>query len=757
MNRQFVGLCLGLAALVATSCSQDPQKLKREYVASGDKFFAEKNYAEAIVQYRNAVVRDSTFGEARFKLGNAYAESGDLRNALREYVRAADLMPKDLQAQLRAGNGLLAAGQYPEAKERALAALNLDSKNVTALVLLGNALAGMKDLDGAITQIEDAIDSDPRRSLTYANLGELEMARGNRAAAESAFKRAVEVNPQAESAHLALANYYWAASRRSEAEAELKKALDLNPKSLSANRALAVFYGLAGQQSETEHFLKTYADLSTDDGPKLILADFYLVRNDVPHAMSVLQPMLGTKTGFTPAKLRIAAVDFSSGKVSEAYQGIEEVLKRDQKNEAALIEKGRFLMVQRKPNDVVPLANAVVARNPQSVAGHYLRGVALAATGQTDDAVKSFQEVLRLRPNADAPLIELARLNLVRGDAPAAVEFLNQAIKHQPRLAIAHFLLARALLQLGKLTLAEPELTLLAKSSPTSTDVQTMLGDYYAQKQETARAIESYTRALDLQPGSLPALNGLLRQEVARHNVAAARQRVELELSKAPTNDGLLVLAGNTYVVAGDLQKAESAFRRALESNPSNIEAYSRLAVIYGSQNRLDDARKEFEELSVRQPKTAVAAATMVGTILTLQNKTEEARKQYERALALDPQMPVAANNLAWDYAETGQNLDVALALAQSAKSKLPNSASVSDTLGWIYYKKGLGGLAVASLEDAARQAPSDPSIRYRLGLAYLKTGDQKRARSSFEQALKMNSQFKEAADAKRALSTMRG
>src|SRR5207237_42233 len=114
---------------------------------------------------------------------------------------------------------------------------------------------------------------------------------------------------------------------------------------------------------------------------------------------------------------------------------------------------------------------------------------------------------------------------------------------------------------------------------------------------------------------------------------------------------------------------------------------------------------------------------TMVGTILTLQNKNDEARKQYERALALDPQMPVAANNLAWDYAENGRNLDVALSLAQIAKAKLPDSASISDTLGWIYYKKGLGGLAINSFEDAVKQAPSDASIRYRLGLAYLKTG----------------------------------
>src|SRR6266700_236354 len=140
-SRHIAVLFTVVIALVSASCARDPQKAKREYVASGDRYIAQKNYAEAIVQYRNAVARDESFGEARFKLASAYADAGDLRNALREYVRAADLLPKDVEAQLRAGNGLLLAGQYPEAKERAVAALSLEPKNVRGLVLLGNAMA----------------------------------------------------------------------------------------------------------------------------------------------------------------------------------------------------------------------------------------------------------------------------------------------------------------------------------------------------------------------------------------------------------------------------------------------------------------------------------------------------------------------------------------------------------------------------------------------------------------------------------------
>ena len=48
-----------------------------------------------------ALVRtgDARFGEARLKLAESYERTGDLRNAYREYMRAADLMPSDEQAQ----------------------------------------------------------------------------------------------------------------------------------------------------------------------------------------------------------------------------------------------------------------------------------------------------------------------------------------------------------------------------------------------------------------------------------------------------------------------------------------------------------------------------------------------------------------------------------------------------------------------------------------------------------------------------------
>ncbi len=117
--------------------------------------------------------------------------------------------------------------------------------------------------------------------------------------------------------------------------------------------------------------------------------------------------------------------------------------------------------------------------------------------------------------------------------------------------------------------------------------------------------------------------------------------------------------------------------------------------------------------------------------------------------LALNPRAAVAANNLALYQAKRG-NLESALQLAQTAKAELPDDARITDTLGWVYYQKGLATLAVTTLRQSIEQNSTTPETHYHLGLAYLKDGNQKDAKQALEQALKLNPQFSESADARR-------
>jgi tetratricopeptide (TPR) repeat protein len=106
-----------------------------------------------------------------------------------------------------------------------------------------------------------------------------------------------------------------------------------------------------------------------------------------------------------------------------------------------------------------------------------------------------------------------------------------------------------------------------------------------------------------------------------------------------------------------------------------------------------------------------------LGILYDQQGQYQQANHQYEQALKRNPKFGPAANNLAWNYAEYGGNIDVALALAQTAKEQLPSNPSISDTLGCIYYKKAVAQKSPCTCRLSRRPLLTQ-GIELRLGLS---------------------------------------
>jgi tetratricopeptide (TPR) repeat protein len=159
----------------------------------------------------------------------------------------------------------------------------------------------------------------------------------------------------------------------------------------------------------------------------------------------------------------------------------------------------------------------------------------------------------------------------------------------------------------------------------------------------------------------------------------------------------------------------------------------------------------------VARSPSSVPGNTMLGTILELQGRNDEAKARYSKALQTDPRAAVAANNLAWLDSNNNGNLDMALQLAQTAKAQLPTRHEVDDTLGWIYYKKGLSSMAVEALKTSTERAPDNPSYNYHLALAYHQSGDNVQAKKYLQKALANNPKFDGADEARKLLESIKG
>ena len=97
-----------------------------------------------------------------------------------------------------------------------------------------------------------------------------------------------------------------------------------------------------------------------------------------------------------------------------------------------------------------------------------------------------------------------------------------------------------------------------------------------------------------------------------------------------------------------------------------------------------------------------------------------------------------------------------ALYLARTAAASAPDDPQITDTIGWLLFKRGDYAGSLAALEQAAAKLSNDPAVLYHLGVARAKAGDVGGARASLSRALDSRANFPERDAAQKALASLR-
>ena len=491
---------------------------------------------------------------------------------------------------------------------------------------------------------------------------------------------------------------------------------------MRTNRLLASFYIASSRAAEAEPYLKVVVENSQEIGARLVLADYYVLTQRPAEAIEILESAATGENALPEVQWRLARVEYAKGNTQEAHSIIDSIIRDEPGSSQALLLKGRFLLAEDQLDDALTSVMQAVEARPDFAEAHYMVGVIRSARHEIDAAISSFNKVVEVNPLAVDAQLELSRLHLAQGATDTSVQYALAAVRAQPGNPAARVHLARGLMARGDLAGAEAELDQLNQAYPDAASVHSQLGLLALRKSDHRAARHSFDRALELDGNLLEPLAGLVFVDVSAGDPTGARVRVEEHLAGKPNDPDLLLLAATVHLASRDYAQAERTLRRVLAVDSSKLQAYGMLGQIYLSQERLEEARTEFETLANRSP-LMIAPHTMVAMILEFQGKSAEAQRRYEQIMEIDPRAAVAANNLAWIYAENGGNLDIALQLARTAVGQLPDHAAVNDTLGWIYYRKNLATLAIGPLQTSVEREPENPVFHYHLGLAYARTG----------------------------------
>jgi tetratricopeptide (TPR) repeat protein len=279
----------------------------------------------------------------------------------------------------------------------------------------------------------------------------------------------------------------------------------------------------------------------------------------------------------------------------------------------------------------------------------------------------------------------------------------------------------------------------MLKTNPGSPDVLFQLGVVNLAEKRYKEAEDAFRRAYQLNPADSRGLMGIVETDMAQNKADEALKLLQSESDKAPGRIDLLLSLANVAVRAGKYDFAIQTYDRMLVLTDKSLKAgdiYMRIGETYRRKGDANNAIKALQKARETLPDNAMVLATL-GLVLDGASRKPEAKQFYEATLKMEPNNAIVLNNLAYLLAETGGDLNDALTKVQRAKQIRTDLPEISDTLGWIYLKKGLADNAIDVFKDLVAKEPHHATYRYHLGMAYSQKGDRTKAMEQLKEALK--------------------
>lgn len=778
-----------LAAVIAISGCANPEKTKIAHVQKGEAYLKDEKFQEAALEFRNAIQIDESLAAAHWGLARSYEGLQRFQEAFEELGKTTELDANNLDARVKLGNYYIAAAKgHPEmileAQRLANQILQKDSNHVEGHILMGSVFYAQNERDKAFAEINRAIELDPKRVDSYLSLARFYIVVNDRTKAEETFRRAISVNNNSGLAHTEYGKYLAQQNRLPEAEVEMSKAVEVEPSNRVSRFVLASFYLVNKQLDKAEVSYKALAELDKDKPEgRSVLADFYSSIDRLDEAINIYQEILAKTPDFTQGRYRLGEIMLMRGDNAGAMAQADEVLKKDQHDRQALLLRARVRAQTGQANDLqaaVEDLKEVLVQEPNSRAGLYFMAQANFNLGNTDQARAFAGDLERNYPDYLPAKLLQVQITQSQGDAKGAqrlaselIDRINQTApdrQNSPQMLAeirtkAYLARGAAALEQSNTVNARKDFILAHDAAPRDSYPYVSLAGVALAENKPDEAAGFYENALSLDSTNFNALNGLIRLYAGRNELGKAHARIDQVLSSHPNNASLHYLKAQAYGFERNSAQVEAELRKTLDLDPNYIAAYSALGALFVNTNQQDRAIAEYQKILERRPDNATAY-TLIGMLDDSRQNYDAAAESYRKALGKDQNAVIAANNLAWLYAVNGKgNLDEAVRLAQGVVQKNPNVAGFVDTLGWVYYKKGLYGAAVEQLQKAvelderASKANGNPApnYHYHLGMALKARGDKTAARRELEQAVRLSEKapFAEVGEARTVLASL--
>ncbi|NOT05271.1 MAG: tetratricopeptide repeat protein, partial [Anaerolineales bacterium] len=245
----------------------------------------------------------------------------------------------------------------------------------------------------------------------------------------------------------------------------------------------------------------------------------------------------------------------------------------------SLDSRDQFRIAQQAYNNgdwdaVISNLELIIPLEPEAADIHYLLGEAYRFKGQASNALKAYNDALKIDPRFGAAYLGLARARLM-ADANFNAEILfDEALARDPNFGEIYLERARYFISRDEPKPAIVDLEQAAKLMPGSPDVYMAYADAYLALNNKKSALEAAEKAYSLDITTLPVYPLLGRLYIENEQYQKAIEALELYVVYE-TEDALArAMLGQSYYEIKEYQAAVDNFDRAFTLNRTGLKRY---------------------------------------------------------------------------------------------------------------------------------------------------------------------------------------
>lgn len=605
------------------------------------------------------------------------------RESSQQLIRVA---PDNAQALVLAGAIELQSNSLVQAETMLAKALQGAPNFALARQLLTSTYLRSGQPEKALTTLQPMLKGDDQNSRTSALAGEVYLQTGDVKKAEEYFAKAAKQDPKNTRARTALALTHLASGQEA-GYAELQ-AVAASDSGTTADLALISVHLRRG---ELDKALGAIAALEKKQPDRPLASNLrgrtLLAKKDVAGARKAFERSLSLDPTYFPSVASLAALDIGDKKMDDARKRFDAVLAKNPQHPQALLALAELRAreggnktevaelitkaVNANPTEKMPrmllidlhlrskdnklalsAAQSAVAAIPDSPELLDALGRAQQASGDTNQALISFNKAAALAPNSPMPHMRMAEAHMQAKDKTAAGQSLRKALD----VKADHLDAQRGLIMLALDAKNYSEAVMIArtiqKQRPNVGLGYQFEGDVAALQKNWPAAANAYRAGL--KQGTFPEIASKLHTVLLADSKTGEADKLSADWVKNNPKEPVFPLyLADLALTRNDLAGAEKLYRNVIQIAPNNAVAYNNLAWVSGKLNK-GDAIAMAEKAIALAPNQPAFLDTLA-MLLSDKDDYANALEWQNKAVALQPENPLYKLNLAKIHIKGGK------------------------------------------------------------------------------------------------------